>query len=273
MFLRALGSLCVGTLVAASASAGTHMVMETSRLSDGEVLERTVLHVDGSRLRVDTDGGKSSVVYLADRQRVWLLDHGDRSYVEVDQKTTESLARKLGHLNQELRNRIEGLPAEQRAAAERLLNKTLGPGNEGSAPRVVVVPNGEDEVIEGRPCRSFDILRDGERVADVCRAGFAEAGVSAETLGALRDLAGFLRNSIASLAPESVRSQGLDALDSFDRIEGVPLRVRSYKNGKPVRQSRVTELASRDFPASDFTVPGDYQKQPGLNIRDHIGPP
>lgn len=263
----------MGSLVAVGASAGTYLVVETSRLSDGELLERTVLHVDGARLRVDTDGGKTSVVYLADRRLVWLLDHEDRSYIEVDQKTTESLARKLGHLNQELRTRIHDLPAKHRAAAERLLNKTLGPGAKVAAPKVVVVPTGKSEVIEGRACRGFDILRGGQRVADVCQAGFADVGVGPETLSALRDLAGFLRNSIASLAPESLRSQGLDALDSFDRLEGVPLRVRAYEDGKAVRQSRVTELASRDFPETDFAVPGDYQKQLGLKIRDHIGPP
>ena len=94
-----------------------------------------------------------------------------------------------------------------------------------------------------------------------------------ETLQAVRDLATFLRESIASLAPESVRGQGLDALDSFDRLEGVPLRVVSIQRGEPVRQSRVTELVGRDFDAQVFSVPGGYAKQLGLNIRQGIGGP
>lgn len=258
---------------AAPALAGTQMVMETSRLSDGKLLDRSVLRIDGPRLRLDSGGGKSSIVYHADQRLVWMLDHDDQSYIEVDQETTAGIARSLDNVNKELRGRLDALPADQRAAAEKLLNQTLGPSSEVKRPEVVIVPTGGSETLEGTDCRVFDVLRDGERVADVCKAEFAALGVGAETLSAVGDLSTFLRETVTSLAPKSVRGQGLDALDSFERIDGVPLRVRAYEGGTAVRQSRIRDLETLDFPASDFRVPDNYSKQVGLNIRNHIGGP
>jgi len=273
---RALGSLALvlGLVLSATVgSAGTRMVMETSRLSDGKVLDRSVLHIDGHRLRLDSDGGKNSIVYLADQRRVWLLDHADRSYFEVDQQTTAGIARSLDNVNKELRARLGRLPADQQKAAEKLLNDTLGPSSEARRPEVVVVPTGDSETLEGTNCRVFDVMRDGELVADVCKAEFADVGVGADTLSAVGDLSVFLRETVTSLAPKRVRGQGLDALDSFERIEGVPLRIRAYEGGTPVRQSHVRDLEQRDFPDTDFSVPPGYSRQAGINVRDHIGKP
>ena len=135
------------------------------------------------------------------------------------------------------------------------------------------MPTSGKEVLEGKNCRVYEVLKDGQRVADVCRAEFADVGLQPETLDAVRRLAVFLRETVSALAPQQVRDQGLDALESFDRLDGVPLRVRSYESGAPVRQSKVTNLRAEAFPGSDFEVPSNYSKQVGLNIRDHVGKP
>ncbi|MCP3983698.1 MAG: hypothetical protein GY723_04880 [bacterium] len=263
----------LGLLIAGPADAGTFFVLETTRMADGKILERTELRAEGSRLRLDTDGGRSSVIYLADEQTVRVLDHEERSYLEVDQQTTESISRGLKRANREIRGRLDALPANQRAAAERLLNSTLGPDAAEARPQVVIVPTGGSDEIEGHACREFDVLKDGARVADVCKADFAAVGVVPETLDGLRQLAGFLRESLSALAPEGLRGRSLDALDSFDQLDGVPLRVRAYESGEPVRQSRITQIATRELSGRDFSVPEGYQKTAGLNVRDHLGSP
>ncbi len=250
-------ALALGAVQAASA--GTRFVMETTRVSDGKLLDRSVVRVDGPRMRLDAGGGKNSVLYRADERHVWMLDHEDRSYVEVDQATTATIARSLDNVNKELRARLDTLPASQRDAAERLLNQTLGPSSEQPRVSVVVVPTGESETIEGTGCRMFEVLRDGTRVADVCKAEFADVGVGQATLAAVGDLSVFLRETVTSLAPKRIREEGLDALDSFERLDGVPLRVRAYEQGRVVRQSHIRELETLDLPASDFAVPSGYR--------------
>ncbi len=273
-FATVLAALSLALLLpAARGAAGTRLVMETSRLSDGKVLERSILRVEGDRLRMDTGEGKTSVIYLAAREQLWMLDHHERSYIEIDPQTTAGIARGLDRVNREVRTRLEGLPPEQRKAAERLLDQTLGPGKKAERPEIVIVPTGGRETLSGRACRNFEILRDGTRVADICNAEFADVGVTPETLASVRQLAAFLREAVTSLAPSQVREPGLDALDSFDRLDGVPLRVRAYESGAAVRQSLVTDLESRDFPASDFDVPDGYAKKLGLQVRDHFGGP
>lgn len=265
--------IALAFLIAGPLRAGTFLVLETTRLVDGKILERTELRAEGPLLRLDTDGGRSSVIYLADQQTVRVLNHKERSYLEVDQQTTESLARGLKRANQEVRSRLEGLPASQRAAAERLLNSTLGPDTAKASPEVVIVPTGGTDEIQGHACREFEVLKEGTRVADVCKADFSAVGVVPETLDGLRQLAGFLRESLSALAPEGLRGRSLDALDSFDQLDGVPLRIRAYERGEAVRQSRITEIETRELAGDAFAVPQGYEKSLGLNVRKHLGGP
>ncbi len=271
----ARGALLAGLLVSGSfeAVAGTRLVMETSRLSDGKVLDRTVLRADGDRLRIDADEGRTSIVYLADRALIWMLDHEERSYVEVDPQTTTKVTRQLSRIEREMRARLATLPAKQRAAAERLLDRTLGPEQATERPEVVLVPTGGRERIDDFPCREFDLLRGGTKVADLCKAEFSEAGVDPASLASVQRLAAFLGEAVRSIAPSGMQGRGLDALDSFTRLDGIPMRVRAYEKGVPVRQSIVTELATPNFADADFALPEGYARKLGIKVREGLGAP
>jgi len=234
---------------------------------------RTVLRADGDRLRIDADGGRTSIVYLADRALIWMLDHEERSYVELDPQTTTKVTRQLGRIERELRARLASLPAKQRAAAERLLDRALGPEQPTRAPEVVLVPTGKSERIDDLPCREFDLLRGGEKVADLCKAEFSEAGVDPASLASVRRLAAFLAEAVQSIAPAGMQGRGLDALDSFTRLDGLPMRVRAYEKGVPVRQSLVTELATPSFAAAEFALPQGYARKLGIKVREGVGGP
>jgi hypothetical protein len=63
------------------------------------------------------------------------------------------------------------------------------------------------------------------------------------------------------------RHEGLAALESFGRLEGVPMRVRTYSGGKVDTETVVTKIQSKTLPKSAFDLPQGYSPQLRINIR------
>jgi len=252
-------------LCAPAAPAATSFSTETHEAADAAgQRHRARLIADGSRLRLDLDPG-SSVIFRADRGVLWLLDHEQRTYLEIEEGSARALAQRLHAANAEMRTRLQTLPEQPRSQTERLLDGVLGP-EKPSPPEVGVRATGQREQVAGIACEGFEVTRNGEKVADVCRASFAEAGVPRERLAAVRQMAAFLRESAAALAPESLRRGGLEALSSFPQLDGVPLRVRAYRNGHLQMETRVTRVEERPARDEDFELPASY----GPSIRIHV---
>jgi hypothetical protein len=239
-------------LAARGALAGVALSTETRPMvgeDAGRVRKGTALF-DGARLRVDTHDGRRAIVYRGDRGRIWIIDHRKKSYLEVERPTAEALAR-------EAQKRLDSLTPEERAA---------GAAASASIPDVELRETEIQARIQGIPCREVQISRAGERIADVCRASYADAGVSAETFGAVREVQELLSSALGGLVSDEVRSDGLDAIESFGRIDGVPLRVRAYRKGEIQSETLVTSLAERPMTEDEFAVPGGYRPKVTISI-------
>lgn len=204
-----------------------------------------------------------SVIYRADEDAAWVIDHRAKSYRSIDRETTVTVARGVGQANTTARRYIESLPPEQRQAAERLLDRTLGTPIRVS-PDVEVRPRGATERIGGVPCALYEVRRAGKRRAEVCRSSFDAARVSDESRDAVRALADSLSVVLPALAPEHLRQDGVDALHAFAELDGVPLRVRLYEADAPSWELRVTEVVERSAPATAFDLPDGYQQNLSL---------
>jgi hypothetical protein len=257
-----LAGLLLAGLLAGSAAAGTRIVTETRRLDrDGATPERAEVRIDGDRLRFDDPSGRTSVIYRADRELAWWLDHREKKFVEVSRGSTAAVARKVDETNTAIRKSLEGLPPERRAALEGLLDGTLGPPP-GAEPEVSLRPTGERDLVEGIPCDEHEVVRGTERVALLCAAQPDALGLAPGDRDVLRRLSGFLREtveSISRLAPGAVRSEGVDALAAVDRLDGVPVRVRAFDDGRAVSETLVTEVVTEDVDPARFERPEGYR--------------
>jgi len=63
------------------------------------------------------------------------------------------------------------------------------------------------------------------------------------------------------MAPDAYRQDGVDALEAFDRLDGVPLRVRAFDGGVPAWEVRVLRIESREPPATAFALPDGYTRK------------
>jgi hypothetical protein len=244
---------CLAALgVAEAASAGAVVQTETRHMvgeNAGQVRKGNALF-DGTRMRVDTHDGRRAIVYRGDKGMIWIIDHKKKNYLAVEKPTPEALQR-------EAKQRLEALTPEQQAA---------GRAAAAAVPDIELKETDLRSTIQGIPCREVQVSRGGERVADVCRASYAEAGVTADTFAAVREVQELLRSTLGGLVSDEVRSEGLDAIESFGRIEGIPLRVRAYRKGEIQSETLVTSFSQRSLAEGDFALPDGYTPKVTISI-------
>ena len=187
-------------------------------------------------MRLEADG-VNTVIYRADQDVAWVIDHRDKSYRAIDRETTETVAQGMGQANAAARRYIEALPPAQRQAAERLLDRTLGSPT-GVSPDIEMRASGANERIAGVPCAVYEVRRGGSRRAEVCRSTFEAAGVAGETRDAVRALADSLSRGAAGTGPRAPAPGRRRCASRFRRarrrsVARAPLRGRCCDLGDP----------------------------------------
>jgi hypothetical protein len=255
--------------VALPAAAGTGFVVESQKLDENEPPGRSEVKRDGPRMRVDLEGGRHTILQLRDEGRLLALDHKRKTYLELDQSMVETAAR-IGRVGRELQERTGMLPEGSQAATEELLAGALG--DLGELPTYTLRPTDEAGRVGEVACRETELLNEGVLEARICEASADDAAIAAGAMEGVRELAALARD-VLPLVPGASRDAGLEALDLFDQVEGVPLRVRTYRDGNAVLEATVVDAKEMDVPASTFAVPDGYASMINITVREAIGGP
>ncbi len=253
-----------------SGAAATFLVIESGAIGERE-RERTEIWAEAERMRVDLAAGRHSIVYSVEHGIVWALDHERRSVLELDRSTATGVATRLRGVEAELRTRTAALPPKAREAARGLLDSTFGP-EALARPALELRATPVEDAVRGIPCRVSELYVDGALPATFCEARLVDADVPADALAPVRSLSAFARD-VSPLLPNRLVSAGLAALDLFDRVDGVPLRVRSFEGGRAAREAIVTEVSQADPPDGAFDVPEGYRSEIAIKVRERIGGP
>jgi hypothetical protein len=121
--------------------------------------------------------------------------------------------------------------------------------------------------VTGIACEEVEISQGGQRVADVCLASYADAGVSRESLSGVGEVQKLLEGALAAFLDADGRSEALAGLESFGRLDGVPMRVRSYGGSDVESETVVTKIQSKALPKSAFDLPQGYSPKITIHIR------
>jgi len=236
--------VCVG--IAGVAGAGTEVETETRKVN-GEMSPGHALF-EGRRVRIDTSGGRHAFIYRGDEGLIWLVDHESKNYLQVARPSAAGLAAAA-------RSQLDD---EQRAAADMLA---------GVDPKLEIRKTGTRSTVTGVPCDELQIHQGGLHVADVCLASYADAGVSPESFAGVGEVQGLLQDALAVFLSADDHSEALAALESFGRLEGVPMRVRAYSGDSIESETVVTRIQRKDLPKSAFDLPEGYSVKLSINIR------
>jgi hypothetical protein len=183
--------------------------------------------MDGQKLRIDGDG-RVAVVFDGAAKRSLQLDLENKTYTEI---TKEDLAA------------IQAMMKQAGAAAP---PKPRAPKFEKT---------GKSEQVLGKRCDVYRIVEsDGTRTDEMCLAAFGTFGVERADLGGFRALADF--------ASEMTGGDGFEK--SWADVPGLPLASWEVEDGERRETFRATKVEKRAVPASEFTAPAGWKKNPGF---------
>jgi uncharacterized protein DUF4412 len=246
-----------GLLAAHVASAGVYVETVKHDIPSGATEPSQKIYVqNGSGRFVDPEGRST----LIKGDTMYIIDEGDRSYILLDKAAMSALAKKLGEMVAKAKEQMAKLPPEQRAQYEQM----MGPAMMGDGqPRTVEVKDtGKSDKVEGRPCKVWDVTRDGQLDEQICVAAYSSlpgkenfqavfanfAKVFEEMAKSVPMLAGMMNNEFSAQA----------------KTNGYPMRQRAYdERGKLEDQETLVKVWREEtIAASMFEIPAGYKQKP-----------
>ena len=253
---------CVLALGSLPASAGVEL---TTELADAHAAAqaqsrpsnpgRVVL--DGNRVRMDAtraDNTQAVLIFRGDRNVMWSVNEKRRTYTEVDRARVQAMLAQSEAAREQMEAQFDKVPPEKRLEMLRLLAQGA-PKKKLEPP--TIKPTGRTDNVGGIACHEVEVLRDGEKQREVCVADWKATGITKADLTALHDLNTFEDETIGGAGG---RAQD-DALELFEVLDGLPVRVRTFRGGQPRTELRVVKIEHKAVDATLFEVPAGYQKR------------
>lgn len=262
----------VGAALTRSAGAGVEVMTQFQELDSGAAQGKATkapregrTFVEGDDLRMEM-GTAGAMIFRGEKDLMWILQPKDHAYVELTRESTKQLAKQAESAMAEMRAQLDKMPPAQRAQIEKMMNQS-GMGGATAAPKaapepLTVKPTGRSDSVEGRTCREVEVFRGAAKESEACVADWATAGVTKEDFGAFQKLASW-QNDILGGTPwaKSAANPSADAMKLFDQLGGVPVRVRSFRGGKPANEMLITKIEKKHLDPALFDVPADYTKK------------
>ena len=254
-----LAAVCAAAS-AASAAEGV-LVVETSTVNGTP--RTTQVQMEATRMRTEVagqNGASQIVVFDGNKQMLYIIDPGARTYSEMTKADVDAAGAQLGDAMAQMQKALEGMPPAQRAQMEAMMKGRLG-GMGGAAAKTEYRRGGTSKVSKWT-CDVYEGFQNNAKTAEVCTVSASALGFAPADFEVSRQLAAFMRGLIP---------QGADQVFQAGRVqeqgyEGVPVRRTSTIAGREVT-TELTSVARQTFPDSSFQAPAGYQKQSMMDGR------
>lgn len=263
-------------LIALAASApvlaadGIAIHAETRDIGQDGVHKSRML-VAGNKLRLEVAAQGDVVVFDGERQNLVIIDANDKSYMVLDRAKMKRLSREvsgaMSDMRKQLDERMKGMTPEQRAMVEQMMKARMpgmAPPSEDEPPPpppVKIRKQGEEKKIDAHRCVRYDLIRGEAKVSEAWLTTWKSAGVSSDTFEVFRELGRFFEELTASLGSNPMLRQQLEGQEIFEslaRLEGFPMLIRGFENGRPTDETRIVSIERIDATAASFTAPAGF---------------
>lgn len=245
----ALGFAFIGL----SAHAGTVMVTEQR---SGNTVEVNEMRMQGGNLRADTNNrGERQSMILTDKT-MYVLDHKDRTYTEIDDATMRKLSGQLAQARQQMEAQMATLPPEQRAMMERAMGGMAGKPAP-AMPRTQYRRTARTETAAGIACKVWEGYEGAKKTAEVCVAPASALPGGADLLAAMKKLAARMSSMMQSMGGSGNAMQ--QVWNELGTLSGVPVIQRDYEGSRVTSTSMLKAVRSEAVPATSFAPPAGYR--------------
>lgn len=266
----AAGSL-LATIGTASASASEGLRVELELFEDGDDApsHRATVWASGRRVRIEqrAPGGEAAAptfIYRGDRDRLYSVADGARTYVELEPMLLALLAGQSRVARREVSGSLEGLPQDQQRAVGHLLGvATIDPKR--PVDPLVVTRTGELDAVAGLACRRVSLTRSGRLLAKGCVADWQTVGLTPADVEVFRSLASLAHDAVGSRAPIPVELVPGQPLDLVVQFGGFPLAFERAGKAAGASAIRVVAVETVALADSQFEVPEGYAARSGVS--------
>jgi hypothetical protein len=212
----------------------------------------SVIEVKDHMVRISTPGQPDYMLFDTKRDVAIHVSSVNRQYMEIDRAALAEMAESVTRMQKQMapqmakmREQLKNMPPEQRAMIEQQMGGRVDLGAMEAKPvaEVTTVKRGSDK-IAGFKCQRYDVMNDAQRVADVCVATSADAGMSKADFSTVSTATKFMRDMAAG-AQKMSAGMGAPQMSMGD-VEGVPVATRDLRTGREFRLVNVADDALDD---------------------------
>lgn len=237
-----------------SAFAGVKMVQENS--SKGKKVQMT-RYIDSNKVRFDTEGskGKQSIIYRVDKDVFWVINHSDKTYVEI----TRDDMRKIKQMMDMMKKQMEQLPPEKRAEMEKMMKQKMGDSMEKI--KYKKVKSGIK--VNQWTCDEYMGYVGSAKKSELWTAPFSSVGLNVNDFAAMKKMSEFFSEMAGGFfSKDMFRSDIIPGQQkTADDFSGVPVKGQFYKDGVMASSMEIKEIKRETLAPSLFELPAGYTKK------------
>lgn len=262
----ALASLVV-VFAGGPASADVTMRMKLTEDVGSETPEvsKGVTYITSDRMAQRSDTGSEEsdkdVIFRADRDLMWFVDHEDKTYRQVDRASIDAFAAKMNAAMAKMKEQMASLPPEQRAMMEKNMGAMMpGAAETKPAPTVEYRKTTESKSISGFDCTKYERVEDGKVEEFLWIAPSSAIGFSSEDQAVFQKMGQFMQRMLAALGPAMGQEVG-DEFAAVSKLGGWPILTQTLgDDGKVEDETLVESIAHDTLATSLFEVPEGYKQ-------------
>lgn len=258
--MRTAKTICLTLLLLGSPLyGGTKIRMET--VQPGGAVEEGWIFIEGSdRLRIDmqvdpaTGSASKSMLFDANAETIYSLNHSSRNYVRLDKATMQAMAGQMNQAMRQMQEQLAKMPKEQREMMERMMKGKMPPSAQpAKLESEIRGPETDGEF------QKYEVWAGSKKRVEMWTKDFDDLGIPPTAFDVFKKMA-TLFEELASAAAQNPMFQSMtdNAFSSISKIEGFPVRSLQVDSGVETRFSDVT---TESLPAGLFEVPAEYTPQ------------
>lgn len=221
--------------------------------------ERLRIAVSPTHVAVLNEAGQTTMLYQRASRLLTLLDHGGRTYRQLDRPHLERLAGEVNAAMRQTRARIDALPPAERAQAEQALAELLGGPPMPASETLSFDAAAQRGRAAGVDCRWYDMRVGGTAAGRVCAAEPRRVpggeGVL-ELLGAMSQAYGHLSRLTAAQLPAVLKGNPLLPVVKLGQL---PLLMQEQRRDGERAESRLLSVSEAPIAASVFVIPAGFR--------------
>ncbi|MBI1179442.1 MAG: DUF4412 domain-containing protein [Alphaproteobacteria bacterium] len=202
-----------------------------------------------------------------DGERMLIVNNDEKSYQVMDEATMRRLGSMMGgaagggNMNAMMADAMKNLSPEDRARAMAAM-KQYGGGMPQTAPRQPqrdLHRSGGTDTVNGIPCTLWEETENGATSAELCVAKPGAIKHGDEIMPAFKSMTAFMRKLFDNMP--SMQRMADSTMAMYDKIDGVPVRIRNYDNGKLQTETVFSDATTQDLPKKFFGPPDGYARK------------